>query len=329
MSFRRNWGSRRKPGGAGRGHRHEGPRGAMTVLAPAWRPTVSAPLPLPLLLLLLLSPSLLGTPSCSFPHNPISSNFKDKFNKLSEYLLQDYPVTLAANLQDEQLCGKLWHLVLAQRWMEQLKTVAGLKMQELLEAANTEIHFVTLCAFQDTVAQLEAMKHWITRRNFSQCLELRCQPEPSTALPPASPGAQEATELPAPASQSPLLLLLLLLPPTLLLPAAVWYLLRWRLGQRRPFPTGPRTCCRSSAEPPDAWSWPTHLSSCSQRRTQPGRGVTCQRTRRAQRKLAAGCRPPRRCCHSGPLPRTEATPGRSPGPLTPRCTKPLSSETCI
>uniref|UniRef100_A0A8C2YKH6 Fms-related tyrosine kinase 3 ligand n=1 Tax=Chinchilla lanigera TaxID=34839 RepID=A0A8C2YKH6_CHILA len=243
----------RADAGAGNGWEAEG-SAPLTARLPQ-----SAPLPLPLLLLLLLSPSLLGTPSCSFPHNPISSNFKDKFNKLSEYLLQDYPVTLAANLQDEQLCGKLWHLVLAQRWMEQLKTVAGLKMQELLEAANTEIHFVTLCAFQplpsclrfvqtnishllqDTVAQLEAMKHWITRRNFSQCLELRCQPEPSTALPPASPGAQEATELPAPASQSPLLLLLLLLPPTLLLPAAVWYLLRWRLGQRyrTPLPLEP------------------------------------------------------------------------------------------
>uniref|UniRef100_A0A8C2YKI9 Fms-related tyrosine kinase 3 ligand n=1 Tax=Chinchilla lanigera TaxID=34839 RepID=A0A8C2YKI9_CHILA len=206
---------------------------------------------------------------------PVLSQAWPCFRLQSEYLLQDYPVTLAANLQDEQLCGKLWHLVLAQRWMEQLKTVAGLKMQELLEAANTEIHFVTLCAFQplpsclrfvqtnishllqDTVAQLEAMKHWITRRNFSQCLELRLVlnsqrssclsllgagiTEPSTALPPASPGAQEATELPAPASQSPLLLLLLLLPPTLLLPAAVWYLLRWRLGQRyrTPLPLEP------------------------------------------------------------------------------------------
>ncbi|XP_063109187.1 fms-related tyrosine kinase 3 ligand isoform X13 [Cavia porcellus] len=153
------------------GHRHEEPRGAMTALAPGWRPTCTL-----LLLLLLLSPSLLGTPNCSFPYNPISSNFRDKFNELSDYLLQDYPVTLAANLQEEQLCGKLWHLVLAQRWMERLKTVAGLKMQKLLEMVNTEIHFVTVCAFQDTVAQLEAMKPWITHRNFSQCLELRCQP---------------------------------------------------------------------------------------------------------------------------------------------------------
>ncbi|KAM6154418.1 fms-related tyrosine kinase 3 ligand [Erethizon dorsatum] len=229
----------------------------MTVLAPARRPT-STPLPLPLLLLLLLSPSLLGTPNCSFPHNPISSNFKDKFNKLSDYLLQDYPVTLAANLQDEQLCGKLWRLVLAQRWMEQLKTVAGLKMQELLETVNTEIHFVTLCAFQplpsclrfvqtnishllqDTVAQLEVMKRWITHRNFSQCLELRCQPDPSTALPPRIPGAQEATQVPAPASQSLLLLLLLLPTALLLLPATVWCLFRQQQGPRCGEPGSPR-----------------------------------------------------------------------------------------
>nr|XP_023418964.1 fms-related tyrosine kinase 3 ligand isoform X4 [Cavia porcellus] len=162
MSFRRNWGSRRKPGDARPGHRHEEPRGAMTALAPGWRPT-------------------------------------------SDYLLQDYPVTLAANLQEEQLCGKLWHLVLAQRWMERLKTVAGLKMQKLLEMVNTEIHFVTVCAFQplpsclrfvqtnishllqDTVAQLEAMKPWITHRNFSQCLELRCQPGNSPSPLPTDP----------------------------------------------------------------------------------------------------------------------------------------------
>lgn len=29
---------------------------------------------------------------------------------------------------------------------------------------------------QDTSAQLLALKPWITRRNFSRCLELQCQP---------------------------------------------------------------------------------------------------------------------------------------------------------
>ncbi|XP_063109176.1 fms-related tyrosine kinase 3 ligand isoform X4 [Cavia porcellus] len=187
----------------------------MTALAPGWRPTCTL-----LLLLLLLSPSLLGTPNCSFPYNPISSNFRDKFNELSDYLLQDYPVTLAANLQEEQLCGKLWHLVLAQRWMERLKTVAGLKMQKLLEMVNTEIHFVTVCAFQplpsclrfvqtnishllqDTVAQLEAMKPWITHRNFSQCLELRYRPLHCPApKEPRGPGGDRAAHpsIPVPA----------------------------------------------------------------------------------------------------------------------------------
>lgn len=49
--------------------------------------------------------------------------------------------------QDE-LCGAFWRLVLAQRWMGRLKTVAGSQMGKLLEAVNTEIHFVTSCAFQ-------------------------------------------------------------------------------------------------------------------------------------------------------------------------------------
>ncbi|XP_023382623.1 fms-related tyrosine kinase 3 ligand-like isoform X2 [Pteropus vampyrus] len=142
-----------------------------------------------LLLLLLLSPGLRGTPDCSFRHSPISSTFADTIRKLSDYLLQDYPVTVASNLQDDKLCGAFWRLVLAQRWMGRLKTVAGSQMQKLLEAVNTEIHFVTLCTFQDTSEQLLALKPWITRWNFSGCLELQCQPgkAPQPPSPPAQP----------------------------------------------------------------------------------------------------------------------------------------------
>ncbi|XP_069407317.1 fms-related tyrosine kinase 3 ligand isoform X2 [Ovis canadensis] len=165
----------------------------MIVLAPAWSPTTSL-----LLLLLLLSPGLQGTPDCSFRHSPISSTFAIKIGKLSKYLLQDYPVTVASNLQDDKLCGAFWRLVLAQRWMGRLKTVAGSEMEKLLEDVNTEIHFVTSCAFQplpsclrfvqanishllqDTSQQLEALKPWITHRNFSRCLELQCQPAENT-----------------------------------------------------------------------------------------------------------------------------------------------------
>ncbi|XP_051696643.2 fms-related tyrosine kinase 3 ligand isoform X5 [Oryctolagus cuniculus] len=208
----------------------------MTVPAPAWSPTSL------LLLLLLLSPGLRGTPDCSFAHSPISSNFAVTIRKLSDYLLQDYPVTVASNLQDEELCRALWRLVLAQRWLERLKTVAGPQMQGLLEAVNTEVYFVTSCAFQplpsclrfvrtnishllqDASAQLLALKPWITRRNFSRCLELQCQPEPSTPLPLRSPGALGATVLPAPAPH--LLLVLLLLPSALLLLVAAWCLRR-------------------------------------------------------------------------------------------------------
>ncbi|XP_047384400.1 fms-related tyrosine kinase 3 ligand isoform X2 [Sciurus carolinensis] len=245
----------------------------MIVLAPAWNPISS------LLLLLLLSPGLRGTPDCSFKHSPITSTFAVTIRKLSDYLLQDYPVTVASNLQDEELCRALWRLVLAQRWMEQLKTVAGSQMQGLLEAVNTEIHFVTLCAFQplpsclrfvqtnishllqDTSEQLVALKPWITRRNFSQCLELQCQPDSSTLPPPNSPGALGATAWPAP--QSHLLFLMLLLPAALPL-LATFLCLRWRRANGRPapqvrsrcrLPPVPRVCCLRSADLAQASSW--------------------------------------------------------------------------
>ncbi|KAM4825955.1 fms-related tyrosine kinase 3 ligand isoform 1-T2 [Thomomys bottae] len=204
----------------------------MTVLAPAWSL---------LLLLLLLSPRLHGTPACAFNHSPITSDFEAKIQQLSDYLLQDYPVTVASNLQDEELCRALWQLLLAQRWMERLKAVAGARLRDLLEKVNTEIYFVTTCPFQplpsclrfvqtnishllqDTSRQLVALKPWITRRNFSRCLELQCQPDSSTLLSP-TPGALEGTELPA-AQPSLLLLLLLLLPAApLLLLVTAWYL---------------------------------------------------------------------------------------------------------
>nr|XP_023399008.1 fms-related tyrosine kinase 3 ligand isoform X2 [Loxodonta africana] len=142
--------------------------------------------------------------------------------------------------------------------MIRLKTVAGSQMQELLEAVDTEIHFVTSCAFQplpsclrfvqtnishllqDTSAQLATLKPQIKTRNFSQCLELQCQPEPSTLLPPQSPGALGATALGAtalPAGQHPLLFLLLLLPLVLLLLLAPAWHLHWRRRwQRAPCP---------------------------------------------------------------------------------------------
>ncbi|XP_012588895.1 PREDICTED: fms-related tyrosine kinase 3 ligand isoform X2 [Condylura cristata] len=287
-SFQRNWGSRRKPEGVGggnlatsrgrggaaevkgrarkglgcegprlallspsrSGHRHEGPRAEMIVLAPAWSPTTSL-----LLLLLLLSPGLRGTPDCSFRYNPISSTFAAVIRKLADYLLEDYPVTVASNLQDDELCGSFWRLSLAQRWVVRLKAVAGSRMKTLLEDVDTEIHFVTLCDFeplpsclrfvqtnishllQDTSQQLGALKPWITSRNFSGCLKLRCQPDPSTPLSLRSPGALGATALPA--RQTPLLLPLLL-PGALLLLLVAWCL-HWRKRRRRRPQEDPRT----------------------------------------------------------------------------------------
>lgn len=54
----------------------------------------------------------------------------------------------------------------------------------------------------------------------------------STLLPPRSPIALEATELPEPRPRQLLLLLLLLLPLTLVLLAAAWGL-RWQRARRR------------------------------------------------------------------------------------------------
>nr|XP_045235922.1 fms-related tyrosine kinase 3 ligand isoform X5 [Macaca fascicularis] len=231
------------PGKCGRGGRTPGEGGAGKTEQCRWEarrrglcveqrraPLAPPPLQTYLLLLLLLSSGLSETQDCSFQHSPISSDFAVKIRELSDYLLQDYPVTVPSNLQDEELCGALWRLVLAQRWMERLKTVAGSKMQGLLERVNTEIHFVTKCAFQETSEQLVALKPWITRQNFSRCLELQCQPDSSTLPPPRSPGALEATALTAP--QRPLLLLLLLLPVGLLLLATAWCL-HWQRTRRR------------------------------------------------------------------------------------------------
>ncbi|XP_058562631.1 fms-related tyrosine kinase 3 ligand isoform X3 [Neofelis nebulosa] len=275
----------------------------MIVLAPAWSPTTS------LLLLLLLSPGLRGSPDCSFSHSPISSTFKVTIRKLSDYLLQDYPVTVAANLQDDELCGPFWHLVLAQRWMGRLKAVAGSQMQSLLEAVNTEIHFVTLCAFQDTSEQLAALKPWITRRNFSGCLELQCQPADSstTPLPPRSPRALEATALPAP--QAPLLLLLLLLPVALLLMSAAWCL-HWRRRRwRTPYPREQRKTLRPRER--------NHLPED----TEPGLGESQLETGSFLDHAAPLTLPP------GWRQRQPPTP--APDPPIPLCTKSLSPGNCI
>lgn len=219
----------------------------MTVQAPAWSATSSL---LPLLLLL-LSSGLQGSPDCYFDYSPVSSTFHWPISKLTEYLIQDYPVTLASNLQEEKLCKALWSLFLAQGWMERLKTVAGSEMQKLLEEVNTEIYFVTSCAFQplprclrlvqtnishllqDTSTQLLTLRSCIGKdcKNFSRCLEVQCQPDSTTLLPHGSPGALGATELPD--ARPPRLLLLLLLPVALVLPTAAWCLCWQRARKRR------------------------------------------------------------------------------------------------
>ncbi|XP_049977355.1 fms-related tyrosine kinase 3 ligand isoform X2 [Alexandromys fortis] len=308
----------------------------MTVLVPAWSPNSSL-----LLLLLLLSPCLRGTPDCYFSHSPISSNFHLRIRELTDYLLKDYPVTVAINLQDEKHCKALWSLFLAQRWMEQLKTVAGSEMQTLLEAVNTEIHFVTSCAFRDTCTQLLALKPCMGKacQNFSRCLEVQCQPgsssaeaqhpqchqacllcvleasastswilkqESSTLLPPKNPVALEATGHPEPPSSHLFFLLLLLLPLTLVLLPTAWYLHCQRAKWRRTVHHPGRRILRQSR---------THLTDAAQ----PGHKESWVEV--------------------GPLLDCAATPALSPGwsqhqnpakaPLTPLSTKALPPLTCI
>lgn len=216
----------------------------MIVLAPAWTPTTS----LLLLLLLLFSPGLRGTSGCSFTYNPISSTFKITIRKLADYLLLDYPVTVASNLQDDEECGALWRLTLAQRWMVRLKTVAGAQMRELLEAVNTEIVFVASCPFQDISMQLDTLKPRITGPDFSKCLELQCQPDASTILPLKITKALESGK-PPPLPDS-LLLLLLLVPAALALLAINWCLRSQRLSRRTiPQPGEPARANPQEARP--------------------------------------------------------------------------------
>ncbi|XP_022440793.1 fms-related tyrosine kinase 3 ligand isoform X1 [Delphinapterus leucas] len=268
----------------------------MIVLAPAWSPTTSL-----LLLLLLLSPRLRGAPDCSFPHSPISSTFTSTIGKLSDYLLQDYPVTVASNLQDDELCGAFWRLVLAQRWMGRLKTVAGSQMEKLLEAVNTEIHFVTSCAFQplpsclrfvqanishllqDTSQQLVALKPWITRRNFSRLLH-PAAPKESWGLGghiPAGPaGPSSASLAAAAAARGP--------------PAAGRCLVP----------------ALAKEETEDALPWGAEEDTEAQREESPARGHRVGTWRKSARNWSFPW--PHCSCHC--LPRMEATPAPSSSP---------------
>ncbi|XP_045235923.1 fms-related tyrosine kinase 3 ligand isoform X3 [Macaca fascicularis] len=107
------------PGKCGRGGRTPGEGGAGKTEQCRWEarrrglcveqrraPLAPPPLQTYLLLLLLLSSGLSETQDCSFQHSPISSDFAVKIRELSDYLLQDYPVTVPSNLQDVSHVGR-------------------------------------------------------------------------------------------------------------------------------------------------------------------------------------------------------------------------------
>uniref|UniRef100_A0A8C9KTU3 Fms-related tyrosine kinase 3 ligand n=1 Tax=Panthera tigris altaica TaxID=74533 RepID=A0A8C9KTU3_PANTA len=113
-------------------------------------------------------------------------------------------------------------------------------MQSLLEAVNTEIHFVTLCAFQVSpelgrqLGERVMISQLVSLSPFIRLSSSLPADSSTTPLPPRSPRALEATALPA--AQAPLLLLLLLLPVALLLMSAAWCL-HWRRRRwRTPYP---------------------------------------------------------------------------------------------
>lgn len=97
----------------------------------------------------------------------------------------------------EELCRALWRLVLAQRCLERLKAVAGAKMLVLLEAVNTEIYFVTSCAFQVSPAGCVGRREWIP----SCSLGAGDQADP--APPGDAQGSLGGLEQDHPASRSP------------------------------------------------------------------------------------------------------------------------------
>ncbi|XP_063513862.1 fms-related tyrosine kinase 3 ligand isoform X9 [Pongo pygmaeus] len=207
----------------------------MTVLAPAWSPTTY------LLLLLLLSSGLSRTQDCSFQHSPISSDFAVKIRELSDYLLQDYPVTVASNLQDESESsapppsdpGAPAQLLLPQTQQPRAQLLpqtrgfsplGGALRGPLAAGPGTALDG----AAQDCRWVQDARLAGAREHGDTLCHQM-CLSDSSTLLPPWSPQPLEAT---APTAPQPPLLLLLLLPVGLLLLAAAWCL-HWQRTRRR------------------------------------------------------------------------------------------------
>ncbi|XP_027766885.1 fms-related tyrosine kinase 3 ligand [Empidonax traillii] len=208
-------------------------------------PASSALVPL---LLLLAAPAPGGC--CSFDFNPVSSTFSTHLNKLTPWLLLDYPVAMPSNLEPDSGCSPLWGLHYGAAALRRMLGVAGEGLAPLLSTFIAHLSFVAECHIQDpqgcvrletvNVSQLlETLGQHLRELqgrplHFPGCAHLRCHPDPPRLTTPTvqlegTLGARQGP--PHPGSHG--LALLGGLGGTLSLAAAAWVLWRRPCAQVR------------------------------------------------------------------------------------------------
>ncbi|KAM7026386.1 fms-related tyrosine kinase 3 ligand isoform 2-T3 [Acridotheres tristis] len=142
------------------------------------------------LLLLLAVP--IPSSCCSFAFNPVSSTFSAHLNKLTPWLLLDYPVAMPSNLEPDSGCSDLWGLHFGALALQRMLGVAGKDLAPLLRSLLAQLHFVADCHIQDpqgcvrlemvNVSQLlETLAQHLgglqgRPLHFPGCVRLRCHP---------------------------------------------------------------------------------------------------------------------------------------------------------
>ncbi|TRZ07997.1 hypothetical protein HGM15179_019111 [Zosterops borbonicus] len=107
---------------------------------------------------------------CSFGFNPVSSTFSAHLNKLTPWLLLDYPVAMPSNLEPDSACSDLWGLHFGALALRRMIGVAGKDLAPLLKTLLAQLQFVDECHIQDPqgCVRLETV-------NVSQLLETLAQ----------------------------------------------------------------------------------------------------------------------------------------------------------